>query len=693
MKDYIYYCEYDDAKTGTRFTIEIYKAGSNPINKNESNRIELPYNTVSVKTIELSNHDTRIGLSAPCYATIDVDFSVLENTEYLEDFQEAIMFPTKTATTGFFLVGETIGTNWRIYEQHKLFGKNEFEEKRLIFVGQHTVGLEGEFNLGNSNVTVVAENITSFIMKRINTRRLFYSYATNSFLGIDGLLNNRNFMTTQVFYNHTESTNTGSRSSLMFSPIMEINSNGGDIRNTIAHNSNYTNPNRKFDLGNAIIILWNLNDLLRYIGIEISRCINIALRNYELPPENTAVSGLHNLFAFSFPLYRQKYDNSGEFGIRDTSPFIISKIKGREKDRPDYYNICSEDSKLFRDGRYQYLYDFITDLLFNFCVYGNYTHRGIALGAMKTNTSAFPLEIDLDNDGVEHTINFGISKYAKVNISNLEFYDEDKRDIQHDSTKSENANGMNIVTVFNNQPPNNKNGWMSIVARTKVFTKGGTPNMPNDLSNAYDWGYWGANQTNSALRFVYDILKQGDRQGEIFTLNLFYREKDPTTTERSVADKFIVVHNGMEKDEDGKPLNIDYPINSFDTGRGVYFYTNRQSRVSSSIKNIQDKGCFHNSIAKYMSEVFDNENYPFAELALKIPVKELNKMFYANTNGDAQYYPQFVNNFIEYLKADTAQCRIKTKHKVAGKQIIKEFWYPYDYQYNVDEGCFEIMFH
>jgi len=56
-------------------------------------------------------------------------------------------------------------------------------------------------------------------------------------------------------------------------------------------------------------------------------------------------------------------------------------------------------------------------------------------------------------------------------------------------------------------------------------------------------------------------------------------------------------------------------------------------------------------------------------------------------------YPRFVNNFIEYLKADTAQVRITTKHKIAGKQIIKEFWYPYSYSYNVNEGCIEMVLH
>ena len=99
LKDYIYYCEHDDAKTGTRFTIELYKStnnnGANPIDKSESNRIELPYNTLSVQNIELILNDVRIGLSASCFATVDVDFSIVENKDFYEDLQEVILFPQK----------------------------------------------------------------------------------------------------------------------------------------------------------------------------------------------------------------------------------------------------------------------------------------------------------------------------------------------------------------------------------------------------------------------------------------------------------------------------------------------------------------------------------------------------------------------------------------------------------------------
>jgi len=708
MKDYIYWNEYDDAKTGTRITIELYKStnnnGVNPIDTSETNRVELPYNTLSVKNIDVVLNDTRIGLSAPCYASIDVDFSTLENTEHLEDLQEAILFPQKKMSFGAAFLNETVGTTWKIYEQHKLIGKNEFEEKKLIFVGQHTVGLQGEFNFSKNNVTVAVENIVSFVLKRLNTRLLFDAYSYMQTAGTFGLNEIRNYMTTQVFYNHIEYFNmiTGAetRQSLMFSPL-----------NMIGDTSPGNTQPRSYNLRDGLIVLWRLDDLLKYIDLIILFTIARATRNYtdDASIDLTQIGQLNQIFSNSFPLYKQKYDNSGEFGIRMTNLFVIAQIKiqkTEDKPRPSaanaldvagYYNIWDADNILFQDGRYKYLLDFVNDLCANFCVFANYTNTGISLSDMSQSSSVtHDIIINLDTDGIEYTLDFGISYYSKLNISNLEFYDADVRDKTHENNYAEIADGLNIVTIFHNQPPNNSAGWKPLLQKnsngalggTAVASSGGTPEN-HKSGKFYDWGYWGS-KSRSDLDMFFDILKIGNRLGEKFALNLFYREKDPTTTERSIADKFISVHNGIEKDEEGKALNIEYPSVS---NIGAVRYS---KEMIGSVTKLQDHGCMHNSIAKYIQDSFNDDDYPFCVLTLKIPVQELSKILYANclkVVDGLEDYPKFLTNFLNNVRNDKVVFRMKTNNTIAGKAIIKEFWLLYAFKYNIADGYLEMELH
>jgi hypothetical protein len=737
MNDYLFQCQYDDAMTGTRFTIELYKAviigdnitggGMKPISPSIIKK-RLPFGALSILEIDLSLHDTRVGLSADCSALISVDFNPVKHEDYYEDFQEAILFPQKRmrieglveSETKEGTIGEAVGTTWHIYEQHKLYGKDKFEDKRLIFTGQHIVGLEGEFNFNTNQITIKVENITSFMLKRINLLGLFkrYSMGFNGqySMGVEAIAD-REYTTTQVFYHHVEPTGTTKRKSLIFSPHNIVPEKKwyvkDDGKNEI---EKWINTNYSYNLGYGLIILWNFKDLLLYIDKEIRRVIALSIRLYNHSSwTEPNPNGLQTLFDFTFPLYKQKYDNSGELGEQVKDIYIIARIKSYTKGQ-DYYNICNADGILIRDGKYKYALNFIDDLLSNFCVFGNFTNTGLALSGLQQdhsdNSITNSIKINLDTDGVEYGLYFGLSKYSKLTLSNLEFYAEDVQEKVHETSYTETNDGMNIMTLFHNQPPNNKDGWWAFEYVGKVKTKGGTATSSNDQNNYIDWEYWGSKQKHQQGGII-DIYKKGNRMGEKFVLNLFYLEKDQTTTGRSFNDKYIVVHNGYV-DKDGKGIKIEYydarkyyesitdeggivKVIEIATekleasGLGI-MGTKRVVEPAYSILEIKDKGCLHNTIADYINAAFNSDTeYPFCVMTLKLPVKELSKI--GNNKGDIDDYSRLMNDFVDDLMNDKLHWDLRTKHKIRGKNVIKPNWICYKATYNISEGYFEFVLH
>jgi len=789
-KDYIYWCEHDDAKTGTRFTIELYKStnnnGANPIDKSENNRIELPYNTLSVINIDYVLNDVRIGLSAPCYATIDVDFSVLENTEYLEDLQEAILFPQKkviisetiAGTPSHTIIGsEYIGTNWRIHETTNGI-------KRLIFTGMHIVGLEGEFNFRNNKISVQVENIVSFAMKRIkfdDVMRSFQRLAAQNNSSSEH--HYKTDLTTQVFYHYVDNdaASGGGRRALMFSPF-NMSRNNEISRNNIATETG--NISNRIDLGMAIIEMWNFTHILRHIGDFIDIAIYRITRQYEPTPPVLNADSLEYLFVHSLPIHRQVYDNSGKFGLKindqllvhkESHTYIIGKISGREQEAwldsvnfggRLYYDIRGYDGILRDDGRYENIFDFVNDLLPPFCVFAYFNNHRVVLSKLIPN-SFWQLIINLDEDGVGYTLKFGISNLAKKDISNLEFYTEDVRDVQHSNSYSDAEGGLNIMTVFHNQPPNNSEGWAPLRADYPVVSMA---DFSGGIGFNRSFGYWGKSKPDG---YVLDILKQGSRLGEKFALNLFYKRILEGTVVEDVVDDltnwrpllvidvtvsapdsdvikravllngqwyyedqkkrgyilidgrhfrieysfvqefseevyhiiyypqiiqqreltwqdntFIAVHNGIEG------LTVKYPRHSELSWTRTHTIADsgRKATVAENIMDIQAKGCFHNTIAKYIDEcLLDSDKYAFCTINLSIPVKQLQNI-YANTVG-ADYWADNIS-FIDRLLREQWKFILRTKNKIAGRSLsADDTWYLLSAVYNVHNGTFDLVLH
>ena len=716
MKDYIYWCEYDDAKTGTRITIELYKAGTGAINKSETNRIELPYNTLSVKNIDIVLNDTRIGLSAPCYATVDVDFATLKNTEHYEDFQETILFPQKIKSFDSIMVNETLGTTWHIYEQHKLIGSAEYGKKRLIFTGQQTVGLEGEFNFSNNKITISIEQITSFLLKRINLMNVFDAYReTERFSDLPMVSDRAQYCTPQVFYNHIgrnkEIGSSRARCSLIFS-VWNMNNANNRTRRSRVPNRYPHRDIETYNMGSAIIVLWRLWSLLEFIDRLLAETKKFATREYDEPPSYVPalpVSELHRIQHYSFPLYKQTYDNSGNLGakLNYTDIFIISRIDDRDEKRDGkptrpYYDISAKDSILFNDGKYKYAFDFINDLLDNFCVFGSLTDDGISMDYLTGKSAEVIIEIDIDEDGIEHSLYFGVSRYAKLNISNLEFYSEDIRDVNHENSYSETENGLNLMTVFHNQPPNNREGWHKIIAKHTVASRR-TPYYPDIMpapKHYFDWGFWGdlKDEQTENVDYVFDVLKQRDRLGEKFALNLFYLEKGTGDAINPYmnTDKFISVHNGIENIKINNPVPYVAVVGPSKWILRTCVPT-RSLQVAQSVLEIKTKGCFHNTIAQYIAEAFNPEikdganPRPFCTMALKIPVKQLQ-----NIKIDIQLTDTTLDDIslIWAIVKNATEFRLRTKHKLKNRQLSKDDkWLPYSFKYNVSEGCYEIVLH
>jgi len=761
MKDYIYWCEYDDAKTGTRITIELYKAtGSNTINKSDSNRIELPYNTLSVQNIDYILNDVRIGLSAPCYATVDVDFSTLKNTEHYEDFQEAILFPqkkytltsTSTGTANTIIKDEFIGTTWHIYEQLPLANVAGFGEKRLIFTGQHIVGLQGEFNFSKNQITVQVENIVSFVMKRMRFEIIMDNYRRNFIHGITGY---RMDKVPQVFFHcvDNDTASGGGRRALMFS-TWNMNENKNNLSNNVETDIGRI---RCFDMGSAIIFIWSLYDLLRHIRKSIEQAIYNVTRRYNEIPTDSNLDKLENILKYSIPLYKQSYDNSGDLGddLRDDADnlYIIGQIRSA-KDNPEtrlYYDIISADGKLRRDGRYINIFDFITDLLTPFCVYANFSNWGITLTNLAT-VGTKQLIIDLDTDGVAYNIHLGLSKYSKLDISNLEFYSEDVRDMQHEDSYTDSENGFNIVTVFHNQPPNNKEGWAILRSNFPAVSKA---DFAGSFGIAKSYGFWGSSTPGG---YVFDILKQYNRLGEKFALNLFYKrelagsmiEEIITTTVTEiyavistyegrgvfidgkwfyeVADTGYIEINGKKFTiiYDAYPLNgvdfyyIEYKrektemierVGTWQDNKYIAVHNgaegikinypnqdtiiqgNRDIEIAKNILEIKEKGCMHNTIATYINACFpSSDKYPFCVMTLEIPVKELMKIFISNDAYDINSGEY--EDFADLIVRDKWSFILRTKNKIAGRQLsANDVWYAYTCKYNVSNGTYELVLH
>ena len=385
-----------------------------------------------------------------------------------------------------------------------------------------------------------------------------------------------------------------------------------------------------WDLGRSYIRFIKFSEFLDKMSEFINRTIGYHLRATSATmPKYVDLTTI--LTHSPLKYFKQTYDNSGQKGqeLQENEPHIISRIvRNVRQGTVSHIDNISDDndvtvfniSMLAEDGRWNNVFEFVWSLITSNLLKPLYSDLFLDFINSTNNNqwNLFPATIDkvlIDPKKVviDDIVVNDINPLDNIDICYLDNTPDDiKNHRQSNNTSNTSDDYLTIQTVWHNQPPNNANGWtisgvwqkhsanLSVVAydaSNKIFTfeNWGVDIIPNDPFSS----------------FRMDLNKPAQE----FVYNLFYFENGKSIANNMLSADFpVLVHNG-----ENLPL--------FNTEQSGAILPHRTTQQATQItRNIQDKGCIHNTINKIIKENFTSPTEPHITLQLSIHFRTLQEI-------------------------------------------------------------------